>query len=221
LKEAIEEYPNSVDVMGLHIWLECCYKRGCDSCYSCYKQEGLKNEVVGNARSALAKGKQLLKSHPDQYDLNYPIGHFHSELGEWDSARKSFQKYIDAEARAGGKYPGRRGYTYLQIAKICGNEGKWPEAVEWYQKVIDDHENPHKALKAEALFCIAEVYLAHGTEIFRSEEKARREALIVCADVIKFFPEKECVAWRKKAEQRRKELATGLAEPRMAGVRFP
>lgn len=194
-KKIAEEYSNHVDVIGIYAWLD-----------GCYKQQGLDTEVVANARSAIDRARQLLKEHPDEYHLNCSIGFFYSSLGEWNNVRKSFQKYLEAEALAEKKDPFLRARAHMEIAKTYENEGKWLEMVGEYQKVLDDPENPYKSLKAEAQFSIAEVYSNYGIEIFGTEEKAKEETLKAYQKVIDMFPEREYTKWSEQAEKRIRQL---------------
>ena len=196
LSKIAAEYSDSVDVMGVYAWL-------CE----CYSRQGLETEAFCSARCAVAKGKELLGKHPNRHDLCCCIGSSYSTLGDWENARKSFQKFIDAEAVAKKKDPALRCRAYLEIAKAYRNQGKWSEAVQHYQKVLANRENPCRFFMAEAQFFIAEAYRVHGKEIFGTEEKAKEATLRAYNNVTALYPEKECAQWREKAKEQARELA--------------
>lgn len=99
------------------------------------------DKIAGN-KKALAIIKQLQEDHPAYYKSYVLAGDVYSNLGDIEAAKKQLKI---AEAMETAKADP---WLYENIASILAIENKFPEAYQYYVKVLETKSNNPKAISA-------------------------------------------------------------------------
>ena len=88
--------------------------------------------VAGNPRRALQAQMRALRLHPDDPFVMYQIGLCHYTLGEFDEAKRFFQRVIELD-------PCSATYPHLPLARIALAENRSDEAARFLREVSRLH----------------------------------------------------------------------------------